>query len=453
VTVRWLLVKDLQILRRSPLQLGVLCVYPVAIALMIGFALSSPPSKPVVAVYSGAPASGTLRFGSAKVNVSSIARQLFASVRAIQTRSPAAAIAQVRDGRALAALIIPDGLAGQIQSLVTSGTGTPSVQIVLNASNPIDRQFVQQTLQSRIDQAEQALSKLVLKVAVTDLHEVLAGGNVAILGQAVKLLGLERSRTLLAHVLTTLPPGSPAGAPLRQVVDFANLAIDGLTFASPILGSIGKPVSVVQTEIAGRTTPTASYAVAIAAVVSLMFVALLVGAGLLALERSEHAYGRLVRGLVKPEALLAEKVILAAGCAAAVTLVMSAVVSIFVPLDWGRIELWFAALGLAGLAFGALGVALGGLAREVASASLLAFLCSLPVAFVALIPSTSVSATVADGLKVVSFAFPFKAGLDAVSSAFNAGSAGIALPLLHLALLTVVFMAGARVALRRFADS
>jgi ABC-2 type transport system permease protein len=236
-------------------------------------------------------------------------------------------------------------------------------------------------------------------------------------------------------------------------VNFANLAIDGLTFASPILGSIGKPVSVVQTEIAGRTTPTASYAVAIAAVVSLMFVALLLAAGLLALERSEHAYGRLVRGLVRPEALLAEKVILAAGCAATVTLVMSAVVSIFVPLDWGRIELWFAALGLAGLAFAALGVALGGLAREVASASLLAFLCSLPVAFLALIPSTSVSSTVADGLKVVSFAFPFKAGLDAVSGAFNAGSAGIALPLLHLAVLTVVFMAAARVALRRFAEN
>lgn len=451
--MRWLLIKDLQILRRSPLQIGVLCVYPVAIALMIGFALSSPPAKPVVAVYSGARASGTLRLGSTTVNISSIARQLFASVRAIQTKSPAAAIQQVRDGRALAALIIPDGLAGQIQSLVTSGTGTPTVRIVLNASNPIDRQFVEQTLQARIDQAEQGLSRLVLKVAVTDLHQVLDGGNVAILGQVVKLLGLQRSRTLLTHALATLPPGNPAAAPLRQVVSFANLAIDGLTFAGPVLGSIGKPVAVEQTQITGRTTPTASYAVAIAAVVSLMFVAVLLAAGLLALERSEHVYGRLVRGLVRPEALLAEKAILAAACAAAVTLVMSAVVSIFVPLDWGRIELWIVALAVAGVAFGSLGVALGALAREVAAASLVAFLCSLPIAFLALVPSTSVSATVADVLKVVSFVFPFKAGLDAVSSAFNAGSAQITLPLLHLVVLSVVFAVGARLTLRRFAGS
>ena len=56
-----------------------------------------------------------------------------------------------------------------------------------------------------------------------------------------------------------------------------------------------------QTQLAGRTTPTASYAAAIAVIVSLMFVGMLLAAGMLALERSEHAYSRLVRGLVTPE--------------------------------------------------------------------------------------------------------------------------------------------------------
>ena len=50
--MRWLLIKDLQILRRSPLLVGVLIAYPIAIALMIGFALSSPPGKPKVAFVS-----------------------------------------------------------------------------------------------------------------------------------------------------------------------------------------------------------------------------------------------------------------------------------------------------------------------------------------------------------------------------------------------------------------
>ena len=53
--MRWLLIKDLQILRRSPLLVGLLVVYPIAIALMIGFALSSPPGKPKVAFYNEVP--------------------------------------------------------------------------------------------------------------------------------------------------------------------------------------------------------------------------------------------------------------------------------------------------------------------------------------------------------------------------------------------------------------
>ena len=107
---------------------------------------------------------------------------------------------------------------------------------------------------------------------------------------------------------------------LRQVVSFADLAIEGLGFASPVLGSIGTPLTISETELAGKTTPTDSYAVAIAVVVSLMFVTVLLAAGMLALERSENAYQRLVRGLVSPGRLLSEKIVLAAGCAAAVTL-------------------------------------------------------------------------------------------------------------------------------------
>ena len=47
--MRWLLLKDLQILRRSPLIVGLLIAYPVALGLLIGFALSTDNSKPRVA--------------------------------------------------------------------------------------------------------------------------------------------------------------------------------------------------------------------------------------------------------------------------------------------------------------------------------------------------------------------------------------------------------------------
>ena len=127
-----------------------------------------------------------------------------------------------------------------------------------------------------------------------------------------------------------------------------------------------------------------------------MFVTVLLAAGMLALERTENAYARLVRGLVTPGRLLAEKIVLSGGCAALVTLLMAAFVSLFVHLDWSRFELWVAALALGGLAFGALGVAIGAAAREVSAASLLAFLVSLPIAFVALVPANAVSRNAED---------------------------------------------------------
>ena len=43
--VRWLLLKDLQILRRSPLQAVLLVAYPILIAVLVGFAISRGPES------------------------------------------------------------------------------------------------------------------------------------------------------------------------------------------------------------------------------------------------------------------------------------------------------------------------------------------------------------------------------------------------------------------------
>ncbi len=451
--MRWLLVKDLQILRRSPLLTGLLAVYPVAIALMIGFALSSPPGKPKVAFYSEVPTGkGKLSFGSQQINISSYASQLFQSIDPIKVHSRDEAIAKVRNGDALAALIIPSDITAQIESLVTTGVGTPTVEVILNSRDPIERQFVDQAITSRLNEVEQAVSKQVLRVAISDLQQVLNGGSIQFLGQNFRLLGLRNARSIIQSSLSTLPRNSPVRAALGQVVNFAGLAIQGLAFANPVLGSIGNPLTVNVTQLSGNTTPTDSYAAAIAVIVSLMFVALLLAAGMLAVERSENAYSRLVRGLVSPARLLSEKVILSAGCAGLVTLLMAALVSLFVHLDWTRFELWVLALAFGGLAFGALGVAIGGLAREVSAASLMAFLVSLPIAFIALIPASAVSGALKTVLDAISFVFPFKAALQAITNAFSGSSPGIGWPLVHLAVLTVVFGALARLALNRFAS-
>jgi len=446
--VRWLLLKDLRILRRSPVLSGTLVIYPIVIALLIGFALSSPPGKPRVAIYSGV-ANGhrQIALGSQRIDVARYARELYRSIDPLHARSPAQAVADVRAGRALAALIIPPDIDQQIQQLIQHGTGNPTVQVVLNSRDPLERQLVHQALQTQVDKVQAAISKQLMRLVLADLQKVLSGGTVSFFGQSVNLLGLRGARAIVQDTIDSLPAGSGLAPALRQVVDFANVAIDGLTLAGPDVGGVTTPLTVQQSDLNGRATPASAYAVAIATVVLLMFVTLLLGAGMLALERSENAYRRLVPALVRPQSLLAEKVLLAAACALAMTLAMAAAISALIALDWSRFELWVLALAVGGVAFAALGVAIGALARDVSVASLLAFLISLPVAFIALVPSTSVSSGLSTVLNVISFVFPFRAALQAVANAFSGTAPAIGLPLLHLAVLAVMFAGLARVAL------
>jgi ABC-type transport system involved in cytochrome c biogenesis permease component len=167
---------------------------------------------------------------------------------------------------------------------------------------------------------------------------------------------------------------------------------------------------------------------------------MLLAAALLALEREEGVFARLVRGLVSRGALLTEKIVLAAAVALVITLLQLGIVSLFVGLGWSIG--WLAALAAGALAFAALGTALGALAREVRVATLLAILLALPLAFGALIPSGAVSAGLYDTLNVVSGAFPFKPTLRALD--------GEQLALVHLLALAAVYGALARLALRRF---
>jgi ABC-type multidrug transport system permease subunit len=223
-----------------------------------------------------------------------------------------------------------------------------------------------------------------------------------------------------------------------------------------VLSTISQPIRVKSVLLHGRRTPLNTFAVVVAVSVSLMFVCVLLASGAVALEREERVLSRQIRGapgagahLISREALLAEKTLLAAGCSFVVAFAMLAGIGSFVTLDWGRAGLWLLALAFAAVAFAALGVAIGALAREVRAASLLAFLLSLPLAFLALVPAGSVSAGVYHAIGVLSFVFPFKAALQALDAAVNGASPSIGLSLVHLAVLAVVFGGLARAGLQR----
>ena len=445
--MRWLLLKDLQILRRSPLLVALLILYPVIIAVLIGFALSRGPDKPKVAFYNGlAGQSAVVELGGDRIDLAKQGQRLFDAIDPVRVDSREAAIQKVRDGDVLGALIIPKDLATNIQSSLEPGT----VEVYYNAEDPAKRQYVENTIKSQVQTANGALTKRVAKEALQLLDLISTGGQYTFLGQEFDVLGLQRAETILARARQQLPEGSAERAELDRVIAFGGLARENLSFSDDVLAVVGEPIRVRATALAGGTTSLTSFAVALAVAVSLMFITLLLAAGTLALEREENAFSRLVRGLVSKTGLLAEKAGLAAACSVTVCLVMLVGLGLFVDLDWGRFPLWLAALAVGALAFAALGLAIGGLTRDVRAASLLAFMLCLPLAFLALVPSGAVAPALYDLIRAVSAVFPFKPTLDALDAALN-DVGGLGGPLLHLAALTAAFGVLGRLALQRFA--
>jgi ABC-2 type transport system permease protein len=106
--MRWLLIKDLQILKRSPLLVTLLIAYPLLSALLIGLALSRGPEKPRVAIYNETPASERIiTIGGKKIDTFSYIDRLLTTIDAVHVRSASEALAKVRSGDALGAVVIP----------------------------------------------------------------------------------------------------------------------------------------------------------------------------------------------------------------------------------------------------------------------------------------------------------------------------------------------------------
>jgi ABC-2 type transport system permease protein len=449
--VRWLFLKDLQILRRSPLVTALLVVYPVAIAVLIGFALSRGPEKPRVAFLNEVPQGTPLVLGGAELDIAGARSELCSRIDCIPVSSEEEARDMVQSGDALAALILPRDLIQKLESLGSLTPSQPFVRVLVNEEDPVKARLVDDRISSLVTQANLRLSKKVTRISANYLTLLLRGGSFNLLGQTLNVLGLKNTQHIIEQVRQALPRRSPLAGAVDRVIQFARLARRNLDLAQPLLASIGHPIDVRKEVVSGSPPSLDAFAIAVAATVTLMFVTVLLVAGSLALEREENAFSRLTRGLVGKAALLGEKIALGVAVSILVTLLMLAGLSLFVHIEWGRIGLIVLAIVAGGATFAAFGAAVGAAAREVRAASLLAFMVSLPIAFISLVQSGTVSPGLFDVIRVVRAVFPFHAALDAMSGALDASGPALGLPLLHLAIVAAAYAVLARLALRRFA--
>jgi len=122
--VRWLLLKDLQILRRSPLQAFLLVAYPVLIAVLVGFAISRSPDKPRIALLNEVPANTRVSVGGQQLPAAGVSDRICSRVECVDVKDRAEARDEVESGEVLAAVVLPADLVNKINSLGTLTPGT-----------------------------------------------------------------------------------------------------------------------------------------------------------------------------------------------------------------------------------------------------------------------------------------------------------------------------------------
>ena len=374
-----LLRKDVLVLRRSPLLLGILLAYPIAIAVLVGLVASYASSKPRVAFVDEDNLPPTVIVGGKRFHVDRTIDQVSQNVKLVRL-SPEAARRQLRTGGVVAVVTVPPGFIASLKGMVKS----PQLELELSKGTLSSR--VEQPVQALVYSLNRQLQRAYIENNLRYVTLILHGGDGSFLGQPIDVLGIEKAEKVLAGM-----PQTPKVERLRGFLHDARLA---LANTGDALRSTAHPIELVRAPIRGRTWVLSAEVQAYALGLTITFLALMLAAGSLAAERDENVIGRLARGLVGLGHLIWAKVALAAGLAVVLGLAIAVAFGAIIEIGgvtggepWRRLPLLVIGLVLAGGALGALGALLGALAREARSASLVALLVVMPIVFLGLIPA------------------------------------------------------------------
>jgi hypothetical protein len=201
--MRWLLLKDVQILRRSPLLTALLVIYPIVLAVLIGFAVSRGPDKPRVAFLNEIPGDQGLELGEGGFDQQEAFDQLCGRLDCVTVKSRDEALDKVADGDVLAALILPEDFLDKLQAQLSgAGLEPAAVEVFVNEDDPVKARLVDDRISSLITEANLILSDEISGQLLSYLDVLVAGGtfDVPLLGQTIDVLGLKRSEAILRAV-------------------------------------------------------------------------------------------------------------------------------------------------------------------------------------------------------------------------------------------------------------
>jgi ABC-type transport system involved in multi-copper enzyme maturation permease subunit len=374
-----LLRKDVLVLRRSPLLLGILLAYPLVIAVLVGLVAGYGSAKARVALVDEDNLPATVVLGGHTFHVDRTIREVSKNVKLVRLSADEAA-QQLRDGRVVAVLTVPPGFISTLRGMVKS----PQLRLDLSTGTISTR--VEQQVQALVYSLNRQLQRAYIAGNLRYVTLILHGGDGSFVGAPITVLGIEKAQRLLAEM--------PETTRTRALLDFLHDARLALANTGDALRSTAHPIELVRGPARGRTWVLSANVQAYALGLTITFLALMLAAGSLAAERDENVIGRLARGLIGLGHLVWAKIALAAAVALVLGLAIALAFGVIIEVGgvtggepWRRLPLLVVGLVLAGGSLGALGALLGALAREARAASLVALLVVMPIVFLGLIPA------------------------------------------------------------------
>ncbi|MGH3037287.1 MAG: ABC transporter permease [Gaiellaceae bacterium] len=444
--VRLLLGKDLRVLRRSPALLAALVLYPLLFAVLVGLVVRFASDRPTVAFVDLDGLPDELTLAGERFDVQSVIEQVNDKAELVPMPEEEAE-RQLETGEVVAAIVVPRGFAARLRGMVES----PEL-VLRTGRGGLAGRFELQT-EALVYRLNRLLQEAYIAANLEYVQLLVEGGEASFLGEEFDVVGLDEADELLAR-LRTRTSDPDALAEIDELANFVDEAKLALEQTDETLSATANPIELAIDREAGRTWLLGAQLQAYALALTLAFVCVLLAAGAVAAERDENVVGRLVRGLVRLWELVAVKLLLGSVIALAIGLALALVFGVAAEVadvegggPWSRLPLLAIGLALAGAAFGAFGVLLGVLARESRTAVLVAFLVTLPLVLVGVVPEGSVAAA-----GWLSAAFPFRHAVDFFEAALFdiAPWQTVGVEALWLAGLAAAFAAAARAGVRRF---
>ena len=396
--------KDLLSLRRAPMVVILLALYPLLIAGLVGTVAGYANSRPRIAIVDLDHIPATTKVAGHTYHIKNLIDEVAKNVR-ISWMTKGQAAQALRTGEVVGVITIPRGFINDLKSVSVS----PQVEFETSQGGISSR--VTQQMQALIYSLNRKLQEAYLKDAIGYISIIRSGGTANFLGSDYKVLGITKARALLAS-----EKQSPRTI---KVIRFLDTAEGALRASEVSARAVAQPIRLATATRKGRGWLLSAQMQAYALALTVSILALALGAAVTASERDENVACLLGRGLVSRFSLLAAKIALATIISLAVGTVILLAFGAIVDIGgiaggqpWQRIPLVLLGVTLFGAALGAIGTLIGALAREGRSATLGALLVALPIVLLGLIPRE-----IAPPAGYVSDIFPFSHGERFFSSA------------------------------------